>query len=84
MTQGDNINQSHSNIGIGFMKGATGPINVSTVQSYTAQFQSLVREIDKSKGSDAEKAEAKSLLKRFLEHPIVAGIAGGLAASLKL
>jgi hypothetical protein len=28
-------------------------------------------------------AEAKSLLKKFLEHPVVAAIAGGIASNIK-
>jgi len=83
MTPGDTTNQTGS-FGVGIVKGATGPINVSTVQSFTQQLEFLVRKIDEAEGSDGAKAEAKSLLKRFLDHPIVAGIVGGLASSIKL
>ena len=82
MTPGD-TNQTGI-FGVGLNKGATGPINISAEQHFTQQFETLVGEIDKANGSDAAKAEAKSLLKRFLDHPIVAGIVGGLASSLKL
>lgn len=43
----------------------------------------LVQEIEKSGGSAEEKAEAKSLLRRVLEHPLVAAIAGGAVGLIK-
>jgi hypothetical protein len=84
MTPGDTTNQTGGNFGIGVVKGASGPITVSAVQSYTQQFEALVRQIEEAEGSDEAKAEAKSRLKRFLEHPIVSAILSGLASSLKL
>lgn len=38
--------------------------------------------IDHSKFSQAEKAEAKSALSRFLEHPVIGAIIGGLASNI--
>lgn len=45
-------------------------------------FRDLVSKIEKSDATPAEKAEAKSRLSAFLEHPLVTAVAGGLAASL--
>lgn len=42
----------------------------------------LAKAIDNGNGSPEEKAEAKTLLKKFLEHPIVSSIAGGIAGVL--
>ena len=39
--------------------------------------------IDHSNFSAAEKAEAKSRLSKFLDHPIIASIFGGLASTIK-
>ena len=39
--------------------------------------------IDHSEFSAQEKAEAKSLLSKFLEHPVTAAILGGLASTVK-
>lgn len=43
----------------------------------------LVQEIEKSSGTTKEKDEAKSLLRRVLEHPLVAAIAGGSVGLIK-
>jgi hypothetical protein len=59
-------------------------IGNENVQDVTIHFEKLLSAIDKSSASDKEKEEAKSLLKKFLEHPLVSSIAGGLASSLKL
>ena len=65
----------------------TGSSNVqvgnSNIQGITVQIESLIRAIDASTSSDTHKTEAKSLLKKFLEHPVVAAIVGGLASSIK-
>jgi len=45
--------------------------------------EEVVSAIDHSNAPDAEKAEAKSRLKKFLEHPLVTSIAGGLASAAK-
>jgi RIP homotypic interaction motif len=53
------------------------------VQDISIQIEKLVSAIDHSSASDEEKAEAKSRLKKFLEHPLVASIAGGLASTIR-
>ena len=47
-------------------------------QQITATIQTLVQEIDASDASQAEKAEAKSLLQKFLEHPLVVSVVGAV------
>jgi hypothetical protein len=42
----------------------------------------LIAAIDGAEGSQAQKEEAKSLLRKFLEHPLVAAVAGGAVALL--
>ena len=51
-------------------------------QNVVGQFQILVDAIDASNATPAEKLEAKSLLRKVLEHPVVAAIVGGLASTL--
>ncbi len=48
----------------------------------TQNIEALLRVIDDSKGSSREKDEAKSLLKKFLAHPLITAIAGGAAGAL--
>lgn len=59
-------------------------IGNENVQGVTIHFEKLIAAIDKSSASEKDKREAKSLLKKFLEHPLVSSIAGGLASSFKL
>lgn len=47
-----------------------------------AVFRDLLTKIEQSAATPTEKAEAKSKLKAFLEHPLVVAVAGGLAGSL--
>jgi len=56
--------------------------NVQRV-SISVEIEKIISAIDHSTASEAEKREAKSLLKRFLEHPLVTSIAGGIASTLK-
>lgn len=42
----------------------------------------LVTAIDSSSGTQEQKAEAKSLLRKFLEHPLVSSVAGGAVGLL--
>ena len=48
--------------------------------SVTQNISDLARFIDNSHGSPEQKAEAKSLLKKLAEHPLVAAVAGGAIA----
>ena len=62
-----------------------GQLNVSNEQSGFVQnltIHSLVAQIDASVASEADKVEAKSRLRSFLEHPLVAAIAGAAAGSI--
>jgi hypothetical protein len=43
----------------------------------------IIIAIDRSNAVEAQKEEAKSLLKKFLEHPLVVSIASGLASTIK-
>jgi hypothetical protein len=51
-------------------------------QTITHTVRDLVSVIESSGASPAEKAEAKSLLRKFLEHPLLAAVAGGAVALL--
>ena len=59
-------------------------IGNGNVQDLSVQIGKLVSAIDHSTAGEQQKAEAKSLLKRFLEHPLVASIVGGIASNIKL
>jgi len=59
-------------------------IGNANVQDVSIEIEKVIAAINSSPASDSEKAEAKSLLKKFLEHPLVASIAGGLAGNLRL
>ena len=58
-------------------------IGSHNTQDFSIQIGKIVSAIDQSSVSEAQKAEAKSLLKKFLDHPLVASIAGGLASTIK-
>lgn len=48
---------------------------------FRENIQNLINTIEKSSASDPEKEEAKGLLKKFLEHPLVTTIAGSAAGA---
>jgi hypothetical protein len=45
-------------------------------------FQEVIDKIDRAEATSEEKAEAKSLLTKFLEHPLTSSVVGGVAGSL--
>lgn len=51
-------------------------------QHIMAAIETLVGQIENAAASDSQKAEAKGLLRRFLEHPVVGAVAGGAASGL--
>ncbi len=57
----------------------TGSTNVvvGDNNTVTQSVRDLLSAIECSNGTPEQKAEAKSLLRRFLEHPLVAAVAGG-------
>lgn len=57
-----------------------GQGNVQT--TILIDIEKIMAAIDGSTVSEAEKAQAKSLLKHFLSHPLVASILGGLASDM--
>lgn len=61
-----------------------GPAQVGNgnTQNIHNVFNQLLQQIEKSSASDEEKQEAKNRLAKFLEHPLVGSIVGGLAGSL--
>jgi len=48
--------------------------------SFIQHIQEVTNSIDRSNGTPEQKAEARTLLARFLEHPLVTAIAGGAAS----
>ena len=65
-------------------KSSNVQIGDANIQDVSIQIDKLISAIEQSKASEREKAEAKSLLKKFLEHPLVTSILGGLASRIKL
>lgn len=61
-----------------------GPAQVGNgnVQNIHNVFNQIVKEINDSSATDEDKAEAKGRLAKFLEHPLVGSIVGGVAGSL--
>jgi hypothetical protein len=55
----------------------------NNIQDISLQLQRLVDVIEQSSASGTEKEEAKTLLKRLIEHPLFTSIAGGLASTIK-
>lgn len=45
-------------------------------------FQEVIDKIDRAEATAEEKTEAKSLLTKFLEHPLTSSVVGGVAGSL--
>ncbi|EMP5336923.1 hypothetical protein AAIG28_23280 [Citrobacter freundii] len=61
-----------------------GPAQVGNgnTQNIHNVFNQLLQQIETSSASDEDKQEARSRLAKFLEHPLVGSIVGGLAGSL--
>lgn len=59
-------------------------IGDSNIQDVSVSLKKLVVAIESADATDSEKNEAKSRLSKFLQHPLVTSIAGGLADSLNL
>jgi len=74
------LDQSHK---VTANKSSNVQIGNSNLQDVSIELRKLISAINHSKASDAEKNEAKSLLKKFIEHPLVTSITGGLASSIK-
>jgi hypothetical protein len=58
-------------------------IGNANIQNVSVHVEKLIEAIENSSASPKEKTDAKSLLKKFLEHPLVTSIAGGIASSFK-
>lgn len=56
-----------------------GDHNQQNISNYVKE---IVRAIDESQATSAEKAEAKGLLRKFIEHPMVTAVAGGAISLL--
>jgi len=52
------------------------------IQNISTVFNQILQQIEESGASEEEIKEAKSRLSKFLEHPLVGSIVGGLASSL--
>jgi hypothetical protein len=61
-----------------------GPAQVGNgnVQNFQNFFNQLTQQIEAADATEAEKQEARSLLAKFLEHPLVCSIVGGITGSL--
>ena len=71
---------THNTVNIsGSSNVVVGNHNTQTVQHSIGE---LVKMIDSSAATPAEKAEARSLLRRFVEHPLVSAVAGGAVGLL--
>lgn len=61
-----------------------GPAQVgnNNIQNISTVFNQLLQQIEESGASEEEIKEAKNRLYKFLEHPLVGSIVGGLAGAL--
>lgn len=75
-TQATNVNQTFN------IHGGQIQIGNENKQEIYNNFQTLIRAIEESSATNEEKEEAKSRLKKFLEHPLVTTIAGSAIGSL--
>ena len=57
-------------------------IGDQNIQDIKISIENIIQSIDKSSFSPKEKAEAKSKLKEFLKHPLVASVLGAAASAL--
>jgi hypothetical protein len=51
-------------------------------QNIVDSFKQVIERLDQAPGTPAEKAEAKSRLKAFLEHPLTSAVVGGAVGGL--
>lgn len=61
--------------------GGNVQIGNNNTMEFKSSVQYLIDTIESSKSSPEEKAKAKSLLKTFLEHPLVSALAGSAASA---
>ena len=73
------LDQSHH---VSIQNSSNVQVVNSNVQEISNHIGKIITAIDHSNATESEKAEAKSLLKKFLEHPLVTSIAGGAASSM--
>ncbi len=74
-----NNSMSHN---ITFNSPANVQIGNQNTQTITQTFNAIIEKIDSSAASPAEKEEAKSKLRAFLENPLVASIVGGVVSGI--
>jgi len=68
-------------------EGKNSPINIIITsnifnQSFIFDIEQIIMKINDIDTSEEEKSEAKSRLKSFIEHPLVASIVGGILGNL--
>lgn len=61
------------------INGTNVQVGNHNAQHITSTFQTLIADIDRAPFPEAQKAEAKSKLKAFLENPVTTAVLGGLA-----
>jgi hypothetical protein len=58
-------------------------IGNANTQEFQVSVEKIIAAINQSTVTEAQKTEAKGLLRKFLEHPLVTSIAGGLTSLIK-
>lgn len=77
------INLDYSQHNVSITSSSNVQVGSGNVQGVTVHVQRLVEIIDGAKASSAQKQEAKNALRKFLEHPAVTAILGGLASAVR-
>lgn len=75
----DSYTLKHQTINVG--SNSNVQIGDHNRMEFRENIQNMINTIEKSSASAAEKEEAKGLLKKFLEHPLVTTIAGSVAGA---
>ncbi|MHB8253856.1 MAG: hypothetical protein ACYDEV_09190 [Acidiferrobacter sp.] len=83
--QGVDVVEGHAkpDIAINISGSSHFQIGDHNSQTIHASVQALVETINTANADPSEKAEAKSLLRQFLEHPLVCAVAGGAVGLLR-
>lgn len=77
------INLDYSQHNVSITSSSNVQVGSGNVQGVTIHVQKLIEVIDSAQASPEQKAEAKTALRAFLEHPAVTAILGGLASTVR-
>jgi hypothetical protein len=77
------INLDYSQHNVSITSSSNVQVGSGNVQGISVHVQRLVEVIESADASPKQKQEAKNALRKFLEHPAVTAILGGLASAVR-